>query len=126
MNTNPSFASLEYIRNFSTNPQVTNKINEFISKYIETMTSINPSAEAESIKNNAYSTINQYLRNYEQGHFSDDQIITQLQTTISILNRNMPTDVNIRGGKAIKRRNKKSYKKSRKSNKKSRKLRKSK
>lgn len=90
------------------------------------MTSINPSAEAESIKNNAYSTINQYLRNYEQGHFSDDQIITQLQTTISILNRNMPTDVNIRGGKAIKRRNKKSYKKSRKSNKKSRKLRKSK
>ena len=113
--------SLEYIRNFSTNPQVTNKINEFISKYIELMTSINPSAEAESIKNNAYSTINGYLINYERGHFSDDQIITQLQTVILILNRNTSTDVNRRGGKGLKRRSKKS----RKSNKKSRKSRKS-
>ena len=116
--------SLEYIRNFSTNPQVINKINEFISKYIELMTSINPSAEEESIKNNAYSTINQYLRNYEHGHFSDDQIITQLQTVTSILNRNTSTDVNRRGGKGLKRRSKKSRKsnkKSRKSNKKSRK-----
>jgi flagellar capping protein FliD len=109
-----SNASLEYV---TTNTQVTNKINEFISKYIELMTSINPSAEAESIKNNAYLTINGYLRNYQQGHFSDDEIITQLQTMISILNRNMSTDVNRRGGKSLKRKNKKSNKKSRKSRK---------
>jgi hypothetical protein len=114
-------ASIEYIRNFSTNPQVTNKINEFISKYIELMTSRNPSAETESIKNDAYSTIYQYLMNYEQGHFSDDQIITELQNTISVLNRHMSTDVNRRGGKGLKRKKNKSNKKSRKSNKKSRK-----
>jgi len=113
-------ASLEHIKNFSTNREVINKINEIISKYIELIKSQNPDAEVETIKNNVDSFINGYLMLFEQGHFSDDLIITQLQTTIETLNRRLDN----RGGKGLKRRNKKSRKsnkKSRKSNKKSRK-----
>jgi len=119
MNTNPFFASIEYIKNFSTNPEVINKINELIAKNIEFQKSISPNAQLQRIKINVNSVTAQHLRNFVQNNFNDDQIISDLQSMITTLNRQMPRDVGIRGG--LKRRNKKSNKKSRKSNKKSRK-----
>jgi len=115
-------SSLEIIRNFSTNPQVINKINEMMGKRIKYYKLRDPT-DADNVENSVYRDTVDVLSSFRRYNRPDDEIILRLQEDINHYNTMIP-QLETDGGNGIKRKNKKSRKsnkKSRKSNKKSRK-----
>ena len=123
-------SSLEYIKNFSTNSQVINKINEMMEKRIEYYKLRDPT-DADNVENSVYRDTVDTLASFRRYNRPDDEIILRLQEDINYYHEMIPQLGN-QGGNGLKRKNKKSRKsnkksirksnkKSRKSNKKSRK-----
>ena len=115
-------SSLEIIRNFSTNPQVINKINEMMAKRIKYYKLRDPS-DADNVVKAVYRDTVDVLASFRRYHRPDNEIIDRLQEDINYYHEMIPQLGN-QGGNGLKRKNKKSRKsnkKSRKSNKKSRK-----
>jgi hypothetical protein len=118
-------SSLEIIKNFSTNPQVINKINEMMEKRIKYYKLRDPT-DADNVENSVYRDTVDTLASFRRYNRPDDYIIDELQKDINYYHEMIPQLGN-QGGNGLKRKNKKSRKsnkKSRKSNKKSRKSRK--
>jgi hypothetical protein len=118
-------SSLETIRNFSTNSQVINKINEMIGKRIKYYKLRDPE-DADNVEKSVYRDTVDILASFTRYNRPNDYIIQELQNDINYYN-GMIVQLENQGGNGLKRKNKKSRKsnkKSRKSNKKSRKSRK--
>ena len=119
-------SSLEYIKNFSTNSQVINKINEMMAKRIKYYKLRDPS-DADNVENSVYRDTVDILASFRRYYRTDDYIIDRLQEDINHYN-GMIVQLENQGGNGLKRKNKKSRKYNkksiRKSNKKSRKSRK--
>jgi hypothetical protein len=115
-------SSLEIIRNFSTNPQVINKINEMMEERIKYYKLRDPE-DVDNVENSVYRDTVDVLSSFRRYNRPDDEIIDRLQEDINYYHEMIPQLGN-QGGNGLKRKNKKSRKsnkKSRKSNKKSRK-----
>ena len=117
-------SSLEYIKNFSTNSQVINKINEMMAKRIKYYKLRDPS-DADNVEKSVYRDTVDILASFRRYYRTDDYIIDRLQEDINHYN-GMIVQLENQGGNGLKRKNKKSIRKSnkksiRKSNKKSRK-----
>ena len=124
-------SSLEYIKNFSTNSQVINKINEMMAKRIKYYKLRDPS-DADNVENSVYRDTVDILASFRRYYRTDDYIIDRLQEDINHYNTMIAEQEN-NEAHGLKRKNKKSRKsnkksirksnkKSRKSNKKSRKM----
>lgn len=124
-------SSLAIIKNFSTNSQVINKINEMMAKRIKYYKLRDPS-DADNVVKAVYRDTVDVLASFRRYHRPDNEIIDRLQEDINHYNTMIAEQEN-NEAHGLKRKNKKSMKsnkksirksnkKSRKSNKKSRKM----